>query len=458
MARRVIITPWFNQSATGGGAIFSVNVARVWLAQGHDVHILCSDHPRTLTDLEAWLGKGRLHLHQVSHAARLHLPHAFDNDVAGAAGRALRTIAPESIHVHNFQGLLGAVRAAIESGAPTVYLAHDFGLVCLSWYLYNGSLTPCTGPTPLKCRPCLSRTHALSFQAKLAARLPSSLVRWARPGTEPEYYRHLQEARWWYQDVESHLGGIMGLLKEFDAVVAPSPVMAQVLLQHGAPPVRLHRVACGVSRWKGLQHRPEAPDPAAPLRLAFFGHRGQVKGLSIVIDALTGLPDGLALSVTAYGGHDSVVSAPESARRYLQAGPQLAGEAIGRELAHTDGMLVPSLWHENAPSAVLESLASGTPVIAAKQAGMTHLLQDGVNGLLVPPGQVAAWRQVLLRVARDPGILRRMRPQCRYDKTVEDFCDDLEVVITAARQEHRAAREAGGQMRADVEAAQAGGR
>ena len=433
MVRRVIITPWFDTRATGGGARFSVEAAQFWLLRGDEVHILSSDSRRTITGFEPFLSSGRLQIHQVSKADRMHLAQAFDPEVYQAAKSVLAEFEPESIHIHNFHGLIGAVCAAVDSDAPTIYLAHDFGLLCMSWCLYDGTLTPCSGPEPSKCRACLRRNFPLSLGARLAKHLPGWLVRLVRPGVDVRHYQRLEETRRFYEDVELHLGQTMGLLKRFDAIVATSPLMARVLIQHGAPPDRVKTLACGVSRRKQIG-RARAPRASqAPLRLAFLGYASDVKGLPVVAKALAGLPPDLQLSVTAYGGGCEwfVKRAPRSVRRYLRAGPLLIDGQVGEELARTDGVLVPSLWHENAPAVVLEALASGVPVIASRQAGITHLIAHEENGFLVPPGDVEGWRAVLHRLAQDPEILRRMSPNCRYERTDEDFCRDLEGVVAS---------------------------
>ena len=79
MNRRVIITPWFDTRATGGGARFSIEAAQSWLLQGDEVHILSSDSRRAVTGFEPFLSSGRLQLHQVSRADRMHLAQAFDD-------------------------------------------------------------------------------------------------------------------------------------------------------------------------------------------------------------------------------------------------------------------------------------------------------------------------------------------------------------------------------------------
>ncbi len=59
-------------------------------------------------------------------------------------------------------------------------------------------------------------------------------------------------------------------------------------------------------------------------------------------------------------------------------------------------------------NAVLEAAAFQKAVIATDTGGMSALIEDGVNGLLVPPGDVDAWREALRRLCEEPGLAEQM--------------------------------------------------
>ena len=81
------------------------------------------------------------------------------------------------------------------------------------------------------------------------------------------------------------------------------------------------------------------------------------------------------------------------------AGISFAGsvepESVPTYLSRARAVLVPSRCYEGAPRSIIEAFASGVPVIASRMGGMPELVQDGVNGLLVPPGDVRAWRAAI---------------------------------------------------------------
>jgi len=87
---------------------------------------------------------------------------------------------------------------------------------------------------------------------------------------------------------------------------------------------------------------------------------------------------------------------------------------------------VPSLWLENSPLVIHEAFMAGVPVIASRIGGITGLVDDGVNGLLVDPGSAAALAAALRRVSEDPALLQRMSAHAPAVKTIEQDAAEWE--------------------------------
>jgi len=77
---------------------------------------------------------------------------------------------------------------------------------------------------------------------------------------------------------------------------------------------------------------------------------------------------------------------------------------------------VPSLW-ENQPYSCLEAMACGRPVVASRTGGIPEIIEDGVNGLLAPPGSVISLAGAIVRVLEDRKFADSLGSNAR--KTIE---------------------------------------
>jgi len=95
--------------------------------------------------------------------------------------------------------------------------------------------------------------------------------------------------------------------------------------------------------------------------------------------------------------------------RFLGAQPR----PVALELfAAGDAVLLTSTW-ENFPHAVVEGLAAGTPVIATAVGGVAEVVTDGVNGLLVPPGDPHRLAEAIRRFFADDELRAQLRAAAR---------------------------------------------
>jgi len=66
--------------------------------------------------------------------------------------------------------------------------------------------------------------------------------------------------------------------------------------------------------------------------------------------------------------------------------------------SHTEGL----------PNAILEAMAVGLPVVATEVGGVSSLISDGTNGLLVPPGNPEALARAMAFMVQNPELRKRM--------------------------------------------------
>jgi glycosyltransferase involved in cell wall biosynthesis len=173
--------------------------------------------------------------------------------------------------------------------------------------------------------------------------------------------------------------------------------------------------------------------PGARLVLA-LGRLVEKKGFGPLVEAVAGL-SGVHLAIAGAGDlHDSL------ARRIAETGApvRLVGPldraAVVRALAAADVVVVPSVVDragnvDGLPNTLLEAMAAGRAIVASRVAGIPDVIADGENGLLVPPGDVAALRAALTRLIADDALRARLGAAARaiavkrhgWDRTARRF-------------------------------------
>jgi glycosyltransferase involved in cell wall biosynthesis len=94
-------------------------------------------------------------------------------------------------------------------------------------------------------------------------------------------------------------------------------------------------------------------------------------------------------------------------------------ENVEDYMAAFDVFVYPSL-HEGLGSSLLDAMAFGLPIVASDVGGIPEIVDDRVNGLLVPPGSAHDLAQALKRVVGDAELRGAMRQENR--KKVAGFC------------------------------------
>lgn len=85
----------------------------------------------------------------------------------------------------------------------------------------------------------------------------------------------------------------------------------------------------------------------------------------------------------------------------LRSGAMTLGESDGPDAIRDLDVVVHPGVGESCSNAILEAMAAGVPVIAARSGGNAELVDDGVTGLIVPPGRPAALARAIAALIHD---------------------------------------------------------
>src|SRR5206468_56704 len=94
---------------------------------------------------------------------------------------------------------------------------------------------------------------------------------------------------------------------------------------------------------------------------------------------------------------------PEQVSHHEWLEPRVVAAALDEST-----LLVLPSWPEGLGRVVIEAFARGRGVVATGAGGIVDLVDDGVEGLLVPPADTSGLVDALLRVLRDRELARRL--------------------------------------------------
>ncbi|HWB22143.1 MAG TPA: glycosyltransferase family 4 protein [Gaiellaceae bacterium] len=197
-------------------------------------------------------------------------------------------------------------------------------------------------------------------------------------------------------------------------VITPSAYIRELALGWGAAPNRVTVLANPAPPIPELRPREELRDELGfdGPTLVFAGRLTAQKALEIGIEAARRA--GVALAI-AGDGPDRAALEQLGHARFL--GP-LHRDGVLELFRAGDAALLSSVW-ENFPHSVVEALAVGTPVIATRTGGVAEVVSDGVNGLLVEPGDLEGLTAAIERFFADDALAAALRDAA--ERSVADY-------------------------------------
>lgn len=187
--------------------------------------------------------------------------------------------------------------------------------------------------------------------------------------------------------------------REAKLVTVPSRYAIRLHVEAGVPEEKLRLVRIGFET-------PELPARAedGTCRFTLVGHHFRRKGghaLLAAFDRLRRLHPEARLTIVS--AVDDLGIDPSG----IEVIRDLPRSAIYREIyPRTDVYVLPSLA-EGYGMSVVEAMSFGLPVIASDISALPELVQDGVTGRLVPPGDAEALFVAMRELMEDPALRRR---------------------------------------------------
>ncbi len=172
------------------------------------------------------------------------------------------------------------------------------------------------------------------------------------------------------------------------------------------------------------------------VRVAFVGRLLWDKGIGEFVEAATQLKDqGAEATFHIFGAQykNNPMSVPDDvlgqwrSKEVVTLHGQI--EKMEEELSQVDIVCLPS-YREGLPKALLEAASAGLPIVTTDTPGCREVVEDGLNGFLVPPRDTSLLVKRLLELIENPELRSRFGKAGR-EKVLKEFTVDKVVQETA---------------------------
>lgn len=350
------------------------------------------------------------------------------NDLERLVSELVRAIRPDIVHVHHFIGWGVEIFELFQrAGVRVVFTLHEFAAICAQYgqmVKTDGRL--CHASSPAECSLCFPRVSAGKFFVRRTI--------------------------------------LQSCLAHVDHFISPSHFLKERYQAWGLPPERISVIENLIGQSSGDRSRTMVsksalvPSRAAGQRalvLGFFAQINPFKGLDILLEAASLLPDDVRsrVHIRVYGENrhyrdtefDRRIQALFARVKDVVAlmGSYQAGDVIAL-MQSCDWIVVPSIWWENSPLVMQEARIAGRPLISSNIGGMAEKINPGVDRAFAArsPGGLAQVIGEIVRSSNQPNAARltklaEARAQAEDRHSADHHAVYRNAVNVARAHEHR---------------------
>lgn len=351
----------------GGAETYLLEIEKKLKAEGHEVAIFSMQHPKNLPSEWSRFFVSRVSFNEGGIWQRIRaVARMFYSFEARRKFKALiQEFKPEVIHIHNIYHQISPsiLPVAKQARIPVVMHLHDYKIISPNYSLYDGKriCEDCALPNYWRCffKKCFDNSYIKSFLVSL--------------------------------ETFFHQGVLNIYKKNIDIYIAPSQFMKDICVRHGLPESKVKVLYNFTSDEKSSAHYKEGD------YFLYFGRLSEEKGLSLLLQAVA-INEDVRLVIAGSGPDQSRL---EKLASKLNINNRVAfvgyvqGKELEKVIQEAQAIVMPSVWLENMPFALLEALSEGKIVIASRIGGFKEIITNGENGYLCTPGNIEELAEIM---------------------------------------------------------------
>lgn len=269
-----------------------------------------------------------------------------------AMEKALDDFKPDIVHLNNFQRQLSAsiIKPIKKRNIPIVFTAHDLQAICPAIVMLDSKRQI--------CEKCLNGKYLNCVKNRC---VKNSGLKSILGTVEAKYYK-LKKI----------------YINKIDKIITPSEFYKFKLIQDGIPENNIEAIHNFIDM---DNYNVEVEDDGYAF---YFGRLIKEKGIFTLLEAFKGLKDKKLL--IAGDGPDLEKIKEYLNKNNMQENIKLLGyidsDKVKEYVRKSRFIIVPSIWYENCPYSVLETLAIGKPIIGSNLGGIPELVKNNESGLI----------------------------------------------------------------------------
>ena len=352
----------------GGAEKYFIELSKELERAGHQVATFSMRHPKNLPNPWEKYFVSRVSFSENSLYYSLLRPFRvlYSFEAKRKFTKLVKKFKPDIVHIHNIYHQISPsiLPVAKKYNIPVVMHLHDYKLICPNYQLLaHGKI--CYRCLPNKYNQCLKqRCFKDSFWKSLLATIEMTL-----------HHKILHIYK-----------------KNIDLFIAPSNFMKRTTTAFSWPDDKI----------KVVYNFPEKIKEETKSELGdyglYFGRISKEKGINVLLESLSLAKDKVKFKIVGSGPEEKnyIFSAKSLG---LDKQVEFLGAKFGQELfeiiAKAKFIVIPSIWAENMPLTLLESMMAKKVVLVSKTGGLPELIDDRENGFVFENGDARDLAKVI---------------------------------------------------------------
>jgi len=278
----------------------------------------------------------------------------WNKEAAKKLERIIKREKPDIAHLHNFMSHFSPsiIFTLKKYNIPIVMTLHDYKLFCPNYQLFSKKKV---------CFDCLEKRNFNSCLSKKCIK--------------DSYIKSLIG----YLEAKSQKD-ILKITEKIDVFLAPSRFMEKKAIQAGIPAKKIIHLPYFVSKDK-KQSSSSKENPY----LLYFGRLNQEKGINLLIKSFVEVSKDFSkwkLKIIGNGPEKEKLKNLAKKCNQIEFLGYKKSDELKKLISNTYLTILPSIWPDNFPFSILESLSLAKPVLASRVGGIPELVKDKKTGLL----------------------------------------------------------------------------